>query len=397
VKATSAVRELWVGVLLAVAFVVFFVLLISVGEQHNLLAPKNEYHARFKQTQGLQVGAPVWLEGVPVGSVTGIRFPEDPDDFSIVVTFRVERALASRIRQDTTAVILTQGLIGEALLGLERGSPTAPPAEADSFVPTRESGTLAQFQTQGQIIADNIISIARDIRKVFARLEKGEGLVSKLLVDKQFADNFVERLESATEALAEIAESLNKGESFLGRLMASEDPDGVAAAESVFATIGRVERLVGRVERGEGTIGKLLAEDSEYDQMADGLREMTDAVRNFVRKVEEGEGLVAQLLLDEEAGREILDDMRRASRHIANISEELDRGEGTLGALLEDPSLYEAMEDLVEGIEKSRVLRWFVKRKQAEGAEKDLEEPEPVYTEEDPQDGVSRRKKAGSK
>jgi len=392
VKPSSVVRELWVGVLVAVAFIVFFVLLISVGEQHNLLAPKNAYLARFVRTQGLAVGAPVWLEGVPVGSVTDIRFPEEPDDFHIIVEFHVERSLAPRIRRDTRALIVSQGLIGEVLLGLERGSPEAPLAEPGAFLLSRETSTLEQFTSQGQVIADNIISISTDIRSVLARLERGEGLLARMLTDDEFAKHVIERLDSSTEALTEIAQGLKEGESFLGKILSAEDPRGAAAADSLFAAIERVEEIVVRVEKGEGTIGRLVTQDEEFDNVVAGLGEMSAAIRRFIDEVESGKGLLGELIMNEEAGREVMDNLESASKSIASITAKIDSGEGTIGAFIEDPALYEAMRDLVEGVEKSRVLRWFVRRKVAEGAEADLEAAE---AEADPRAGVKRSREGG--
>lgn len=370
-KRPSAIRELWVGVLLTVGFVVFFVLLISVGEQHNLLSPKVTFHSRFDQTQGLNVGAPVRLEGVPVGSVTDIAFPDDPNDHRIIVTFQVDSGVAGRIRKDSKAILVSQGLIGEVLLGLKRGSPRSPPAEPGSFLEARETGSLEEFKSQGQVIAENLISISGDIQSIVERIERGEGLLARVLTDEEFAQEFLGRLDETSEALQEIVSKLNAGESFLGRLLASSDPEASASADALLQTIRSFESIVRRVERGEGTLGSLVQGESRIEDIMARMEETLDSIQEVTRDLEEGEGLAARLIRDEELAEQILDDLREASANVATITARLERGEGTLGALLVDPSIYEGMQDLVGGIQESRILRWFIRRKVKKGARSD--------------------------
>lgn len=373
-KRTSAMRELWVGVLLTISFVVFFVLLISLGEQQNLLLPKTTYHAFFQQTQGLAVGAPVRLEGVPIGSVTAIDFPEDPNDFRIIVTFQVDRTMAPRIREDTKALIVSQGIIGEVLLGLKRGSTLAPPAEPDTFLPTIETGTLEEFKTQGQVIAENILAISSDISRIMERIENGEGMLARLLTDDEYAQAFLQRIDRTSQAMEEIVHKLNEGESFLGRLLAAGDPKATAAADDVFEAIERINTILARVEGGEGTLGRLINEDTEFESLVTSLSEMSASVKNLTQEIEEGDGLLGKLIRDETWANEVMTELRQTSKDISDIVSELKSGEGTLGALLKDPSIYEGLNDLVGGVQKNRVLRWFIRRNVARGAEAELEE-----------------------
>ena len=60
-------------------------------------------------------------------------------------------------------------------------------------------------------------------------------------------------------------------------------------------------------------------------------------------------------------------DLRRLLENLEKISSGLERGEGTLGQLLEDPSLYEAVNDVVVGVNESRLLRWLIRNRQKKG------------------------------
>lgn len=76
-----------------------------------------EVRARFDNIGGLKVRAPVKSAGVVVGRVASIGF--DPDAYQAVVVLALEDGL--RFPRDSSAKILTSGLLGEQYIGLEPG------------------------------------------------------------------------------------------------------------------------------------------------------------------------------------------------------------------------------------------------------------------------------------
>ncbi|HEX4779614.1 MAG TPA: outer membrane lipid asymmetry maintenance protein MlaD [Usitatibacter sp.] len=110
--------DLWFGAFVTAGFVALLVLALKVG---NLGAERatNVYRveARFDNIGGLKVRGPVRSAGVLVGRVDNIHF--DNDRFQAQVTL----ALDSRYKfpKDTSASILTSGLLGETYVGLEAG------------------------------------------------------------------------------------------------------------------------------------------------------------------------------------------------------------------------------------------------------------------------------------
>ncbi len=73
--------------------------------------------AKFDNIGGLKVRAPVKSAGVVVGRVSGIKF--DGKTFQAVVTLQMEKGLEFPL--DSSAKILTSGLLGEQYIGLEPG------------------------------------------------------------------------------------------------------------------------------------------------------------------------------------------------------------------------------------------------------------------------------------
>ena len=102
-------------------------------------APGYSVHAEFTNIGGLKVRAPVTMAGVDVGRVTSIRL--DPKSFTAVVTMQINGSL-NDIPDDSTASILTSGLLGEQYIGIDPGG-------SDTFL---KSGSTIQYTTPAIVL-----------------------------------------------------------------------------------------------------------------------------------------------------------------------------------------------------------------------------------------------------
>jgi phospholipid/cholesterol/gamma-HCH transport system substrate-binding protein len=98
--------------------------------------------ARFDNIGGLKARAPVRSAGVVVGRITSISL--DPKTFQGVVTMEVNRSYD--FPKDTSAKILTAGLLGDQYIGLDPGGDTANLAAGDTIK-----------QTQSAVVLENLI------------------------------------------------------------------------------------------------------------------------------------------------------------------------------------------------------------------------------------------------
>ncbi len=98
--------------------------------------------ARFDNIGGLKARAPVRAAGVVIGRITGITL--DPKSYQGVVTMEIERNYL--FPKDSSAKILTAGLLGDQYVGIEAGG------EVDNLAP---GSTIKQ--TQSAVVLENLI------------------------------------------------------------------------------------------------------------------------------------------------------------------------------------------------------------------------------------------------
>jgi phospholipid/cholesterol/gamma-HCH transport system substrate-binding protein len=110
--------DLWVGVFVVLGFGALIFLALKVGNLASFSTDQTyQVHAKFANIGGLKVRGPVKSAGVVVGRVADIRF--DNESFEAIVTMNV--AGNYQFPRDTTAKILTSGILGEQYVGLEAG------------------------------------------------------------------------------------------------------------------------------------------------------------------------------------------------------------------------------------------------------------------------------------
>ena len=111
--------DLWVGFFVALGAGAILFLALWVASSATLAAADGyEVKANFGNIGGLKVRAPVKSAGVVVGRVAEIGF--DNETFEAVARFTLDARF--RFPRDTSAKILTSGLLGEQYIGLEAGA-----------------------------------------------------------------------------------------------------------------------------------------------------------------------------------------------------------------------------------------------------------------------------------
>ena len=111
--------EMWVGVFVVIGLTALVWLAFRVGNLTTTdVANGYRVEARFENIGSLKVRSAVTLAGVRIGRVVQIN--TDPDSFQAVVTMNIDGRYR-KLPTDTSASILTAGLLGEQYIGLEPG------------------------------------------------------------------------------------------------------------------------------------------------------------------------------------------------------------------------------------------------------------------------------------
>jgi phospholipid/cholesterol/gamma-HCH transport system substrate-binding protein len=152
----SKVVEIWVGVFVALGFAALLMLAMQVSNLSSLYADNGyEVTARFRNIGGLKIRSPVKMAGVRIGRVSRIDF--DSKNYEAVVTMTLERKY-DKIPTDSSASILTAGLLGEQYIGLEAGGETEYLVKNSELNPSLTQSAVVLEQLIGKFLYNSASS-----------------------------------------------------------------------------------------------------------------------------------------------------------------------------------------------------------------------------------------------
>lgn len=138
-----ATLDLWVGFFVVVGIAAILFLALKVGNLGSFDSSATYVvKASFENVGGLKPRAPVKSAGVVVGRVAEINF--DPKSYEAVVTLALNAGYP--FPKDTSASIMTSGLLGEQYVALEAGGDERMLANGDALK-----------ITQGAVVLENLI------------------------------------------------------------------------------------------------------------------------------------------------------------------------------------------------------------------------------------------------
>ncbi|TDV05654.1 phospholipid/cholesterol/gamma-HCH transport system substrate-binding protein [Paraburkholderia caballeronis] len=135
--------DFWVGLFVVLGVIALLFLALKAGNMSSLsFQPTYPVKLKFDNIGGLKPRAPVKSAGVTVGRVATIGF--DPNTYQALVTINLDQQYP--FPRDTSAKILTSGLLGEQYIGLEPGGDTEMLKAGDTIT-----------MTQSAIVLENLI------------------------------------------------------------------------------------------------------------------------------------------------------------------------------------------------------------------------------------------------
>ena len=368
-----------VGVFVLVALAVFLGLVYALGARARLFEARYTIHADFIEVGGLVEGATVRLAGVQIGRVTGVHLPGEPGG-KVRIDLTIARRYSDRIRKNSIARIETQGLLGDKIVEITVGNATAPPVAPGEVLAARDPADLGRVIAAGAETAKDVGALAAALRetaekvnqskliedaattvnklgRVVDQVEHGRGWAHALVYEEPLTLRRLNELIATTQTLVERVE---KGQGAAGVLVS---PESTASAKRFVAAMDRISGMVEQPEREPGLLPGLLF-DPKYRSVLEDLRTVAHNLREVSDRLAGGRGTLGSLVADSGDEGELkltLQDLRAAVANLKAISQKINEGEGTVGALIADPAIYERLVTILDGAQRSFLLRSMIR------------------------------------
>ena len=321
--------ELRVGVFVLVALFLLMVAVFYVTGA-GFLGPRYRLITYLPEVEGMQAGAPVDLDGVEIGNVQSIDLTPHPKDreHSITLVLRLQKKYQNDIRTDSTASLVTQGLLGNRYVTISRGL-TGAVIPTNGVIPASESADIKQVVERGADVAENLSVLSDQLNDIVSKVRRGEGTIGKVLNDPSLY-NHLDSLAAKADAMAS---TIQQGQGSVGKLIASDDLYNKADA-----AVSKVDDAMTAINDQKGTVGKLIYDPAAYNNI-NGLAEKGNALLGDVRA---GKGTLGKLATDDT----LYANLRDASANVRDATGKLNSNQGSIGKFFNDPALYDNLTGL---------------------------------------------------
>ncbi|HWA85079.1 MAG TPA: MlaD family protein [Opitutus sp.] len=275
--------------------------------------------AGFDSLKELKSGDEVRMAGVKVGVVEKTRLNTEARRAEAVLRMNPD----AKIPSDATGTIAMAGLIGTNYISIDLGTPNSPILPPGGELKTKTTPDLNSVMADLGKLGEKLQSTLGTIGESLGGNGKQPGLFQKL--DRLVTEN-QDKFSATMTNLQDITTKLNKGEGTLGKLINDpslhdellatvRDIKGAAAGAKEF--MGNAQAIVDQIKSGKGTIGTLVYDDTA----ANDLKVTLANIRAVSDKIAKGQGTLGKLISDDGLYQSAQSTLKKADRALDSMSD----------------------------------------------------------------------------
>jgi len=289
----------------------------------------------------------------------------------------VDRKYAERIRTDSRARLKKLGLLaGDSYVDITPGNPKFDSLEPGAMIPAARQTNVDQLISSGEDLVDNFVQISYSLKNILGRVDRGEGLLGELTTQPETKQRLTDTLMTTLNKTNSVLAHVESGHGVLGKLV-YDDKYADELTGSLKTTAASMQTLVGNMneafKNGQGPLPALLndpeGKKKVYD-LVDNLGKASTNLATFSESFKTGQGLVPRLMNDKAYADQSLAEFTGLVKQLNDAVAKVNSGQGTAGKMINDPSVYESINDILIGINESKLLRWLIRNRQEKGIEK---------------------------
>ena len=253
----------------------------------------------FDTVQDLKVGNNVKMAGVEIGRVEKIALEGN----RVRVTMKLHSDAV--VKTDSQAVIKFTGLMGQNFVSISFGTPDAPRAVNGTVLATAEQP---------------------DLNAIMTKLDGATTGIENLT--KSFTPDTINNL------MGPLVDFVKQNSGNLG------------------GAISNLESISGQIASGQGTVGKLIYNDTLYNSALTTVSNVQDAVvevRGVVSGITNGQGTIGKLITDPTLYNATTSSMTNLNQ----ILERINQGKGTIGQLVNNQEFYQNAKLTLQKVDKA--------------------------------------------
>lgn len=248
--------QIKVGIFFASGVAVLLTTIFMLGSNKSLFQEVIRIRSYFDSVQGLNKGAVVSLAGVKVGNIDSMSFDENRN--LVEITSIIDAEYKKKIKKDSRIEIRTQGALGDKFLYITPGSAAAEAISSGDELPSDYGNDILSVLTKRGNESENLFDILSDIKKI-----------THTLAENNKVSHITNNLDKASANLVVITDHLGK----------------TISSGALDRSVVKLEKILDKVDRGEGTLGALINDKSIHERIKNilGAGQKSQQVKNILK------------------------------------------------------------------------------------------------------------------
>lgn len=295
---SNKIKSLKVGI---VSLVTIFLLYFGINflKGVNVMNNGRVLNAYYEDIAGLTEGNSITVKGHKIGTITNITFDSERDNF-LKVNLNIENNI--EIPVNTIAKIVSIDLMGTKGISLVLGDSSLMAASGDELSSSIESSL--QDEVNAQILPlkikteeligsiDSVMTVIASVLNKDARESLSKSLISLdqtfstlsetlLVVDTMIRDN-KENIDLTMSNFASVSNNLNESNKEIKNIISnfSSISDSLVKAD-ILATFNKIDKITNTINKGEGSLGKLISDKSIYENLESATKELEELIKDI--------------------------------------------------------------------------------------------------------------------
>ncbi|OWW24208.1 ABC transporter substrate-binding protein [Zobellia sp. OII3] len=284
-------REIKTGIIV-IGGILLFILGFSYLKSSPLFEDGKTIYAVYKEVGGLQVGTPVTINGFVVGKVTDVKFKDQSGHLLVTLFIKSDFEFS----KNSFAELYDTGIIGGKGIQVKPIFDGAPMAKSGDTLTSKVQLGLTQLvqkqltplqqKVEGAVTnADSLLMnvnevlddrAKKDLRETLSGLnatvasfQKSADMLSRILsTNEENLNQSLNNFQELTSNFAKLSDSLNNAG--LGNTLAKLE-----------STMVNLNKLMSNIEKGDGTLGKLMKDEELYTNLNNASRELDLLLQDF--------------------------------------------------------------------------------------------------------------------
>lgn len=301
-----AAPEFKVGVLVVGVGTLIALMSMQVSDDPSYLQKSRKAWFLLPNANGLVKNSAVRSAGIPVGVIKGITLQDGQArvDISMKADVPLYKSAGVEVRAN--------GILGDKFVEIYPGSPTDPELEDGGQILTaREKGSLDNLVGEVSDMAKDLKEITKNLREAVMNDGTNKHILGRIAQNiEKVTGDLAQMTAENKEDIREIVDQVHNVTTTLDDLVNDESEKGFKktwknAMVRIDASLKNIEEITAKVNKGEGTIGKLINDESTAEELHTAI-EGVSSLLDTANKVSTGFDFHADYLSDIKATKSVV-------------------------------------------------------------------------------------------